>query len=69
MDSACLEMEENVCLKLWFKVGGSPQHTQIVPKWHLDGQPAGTNFCNTRARRDAQKKFPFSLGADLAGFG
>ena len=32
---------------------------QIVPKWHLDGQLAGTDFFNTRARRDAQKRFPF----------
>ena len=60
MDSACLEMEENICLKLWVKLGCSPRSTQIVPKWHLDGQLAGTDFFNTRARRDTQKKFPFS---------
>ena len=69
MDLACLEMEENACLKLWFKVGCSPRHTQIVPKWHLDGQPTGTDFFNTRVRRDARKKFPFLPGANLGGFG
>ena len=69
MDSAFLEMEENVCLKLWFKVGCSLRHTQIVPKWHLDGQLAGTDFFNTRARCDAEKKFPFLPGANLGGFG
>ena len=62
-------MEENVCLKLWFKVGCSPRHTQIVPKWHLDGQPAGTDFFNTRAHRGAQKKFLFSPEANFGGFG
>ena len=33
----CLEMEENICLTLWVKLGCSPRCTQIVPKWHLDG--------------------------------
>ena len=30
---------------------------QMLPRWHLAGQPAG--FLNTRARRDAQKRFRF----------
>ena len=41
----------------------------MVPKWHLDGQVAGSGFFNTRVRRDAQKKPPFSPGANLGGFG
>ena len=57
LDSACLEMQENVCLKLWVKTGCSPRCSQMVPKWHLDGQVLGTDFFNTRARRDAQKSF------------
>ena len=56
MDLACSEMEENVCFKLWFKVGCSPRHTQIVPKWHLDGQRAGADFFqHPRAVRRAKK--------------
>ena len=69
MDSACLEMEEKVCLKLWVKLGCSPRCTQIVPKWHLDGQVAGRDFFNTRVRCDAHQKSPFSPGANLGGFG
>ena len=41
----------------------------IVPKWHLDGQLARTDFFNVRVRRGAQKKFPFSqdgIWVDLA---
>ena len=47
----------------------SLRYTQIVPKWHLDGQLAGTDFFNTRGRRDAHKKFPFLPGANSDGFG
>ena len=36
VDSACLKMEENVCLNLWVNLGRSPQRSQMVPKWHLD---------------------------------
>ena len=32
-----------VRLKLWVKPGCSPRYTQTVPKWHVDGQPAGTD--------------------------
>ena len=69
MDSGCLELEENVCLKLWVKLGCSPRCTEIKPKWHLDRQVAGSDFLNTRARHDAQKKSVFSLVANLGGFG
>ena len=69
MDSVDLEMEENVSLKLWVKLRCSPRYTQIVPKWHLDGQLAGTDFFNTRAWHNAQKKFPSLPGAGLDGFG
>ena len=41
-DSACLEMDKKVFLKLWVKMEGSPRYTQIVPKWHLAGKLAGT---------------------------
>ena len=47
----------------------SPRHTQRVPKWQWDGQPAGTKLFNTRARRDAQKQFPFLSGANWGRFG
>ena len=69
VDSACLEMEEKVCLKLWVKLGCSPRCTQIVPKWYFDGQVAGRDFFNTRVRCDAHQKSPFSPGANLGGFG
>ena len=59
VDSACLEMEEKVYFKLWVQPGCSPRYTQIVPKWHLAGQLAGTDFFNTRSRRDAHKHFCF----------
>ena len=49
--------------------GVPPGCTQIVPKWHLADRPAGTDCFNTRARRDAQQKFPVSPGANLGGFG
>ena len=52
-------MQENVCLKLWVKLGCSPRCTQMVPKWHLDGQVARTDFFNARAQRGAQKNFHF----------
>ena len=48
-----------MCLKLWVNLGGSPRCTETVPKWHLVGQLAGTNFFNMRARRGAQKNFRF----------
>ena len=38
-------------------------------KMHLDGQVAGSDFFNTHARRDAQKKSPFLPRANLGGFG
>ena len=74
VDLACLEMEENVCLKLWVKLGCSPQCTPIVQKSHLDGHMAGSDFSHTHARgatRGAtrKKKPPFSPGANLGGFG
>ena len=34
-----------------------PRYTQIVPKWHLGGQLAGTGFFTTRAPCNAQKFF------------
>ena len=43
-DSACLEEEENVSLKFWVKQGCSLRCTQIVPKWPLHGQVAGSDF-------------------------
>ena len=49
MDSACLEMEENVCLKLWVMLSCSPRYTRIVSEWQLDGQLAATDFFNTHA--------------------
>ena len=41
------------------RVGCSPRCSQMVPKWHLDGKVAGSDFFNTRARCDAQKSFRF----------
>ena len=60
MGSACLEMGEKVYLKSWFKVACSPRFSQIVPKWHLGGQPAGRDFFNIRVRCNTQK----SSGSD-----
>ena len=65
---ACLAMQEYVSLKFKFKVECSPRHAQIVPKWHLDGQPGGTDFLSTCAWHDTQKKFPFLLGANTGTF-
>ena len=48
---------------------GWPRCTQIVAKWHLDGQVAGSGFFSTRVRHDTQKKSPFSPAANLGGFG
>ena len=64
-----LSGEEDACLKLWVKLGCSPRYTQIVPKWHLDGQLARTDFSNTQARRNAQKSIRFSRERILCGFG
>ena len=36
-----------VRLELWVKLGDSPRYTQMVPKWHVAGQPAETEFFNT----------------------
>ena len=69
LDSVCLEMEENVCLKLWVKLGCSLRYTQIVPKWHLDSQLAGTDVFNMRTRHDTQKKVSVFAGTNLGGFG
>ena len=41
-DSACLEMEEKVYLKIW--VGCCPRYTQRVPKWHLAGEWPKSTF-------------------------
>ena len=69
MVSAGLEMEEKVYLKLWVKPGYAPQSAQIVPKWHLASQLARTHFFqHARATRHA-KKFLFSPGVNLCGFG
>ena len=46
-------------LKLWVKLGCSPRYTQMVPKWHLAGQLAGTDAFNTRARCNSQTSFRF----------
>ena len=59
MGAASLKMEEQVCLKLWVKLGCSRQHTQIVPKWQLAGQLAGTDFVNTDVQCAAQRSFHF----------
>ena len=45
--------------RLHRKLGCSPRYTQMVPKWRLAGQCAGTDFFSTRARRDAQQCFRF----------
>ena len=37
-------------LKLWVKLGCSPRFTQMVPKWALAGQLAGTDFGNACKR-------------------
>ena len=65
MDLACLEMEENVCLKLWVKIGCSPQCTPIVQKSHLDGHMARMDFSHTRARRDVQKTASVFAGSEF----
>ena len=57
------------CVSDWVKLGYSPQYTQIVPKWHLAGRLAGTDFFNTRARHNRQKNFGFcreEIWVDLA---
>ena len=38
-----------VGLKLCVKLGYSPRSPQMVPKWPLAGQLAGTDFGNTRS--------------------
>ena len=42
-------------LELWVKLRCSPRCTQMVSKWHLAAQLAGTDFFITRARRAPQK--------------
>ena len=41
---------------------------QLVPKWHLDGQLAGIDFFNMRARRNARRAKKVSVFAG-SGFG
>ena len=69
MDSACFKVDEKVYFKLWVKLGCTPRRTQIVPKWHLASQLAGSDFFNTGRQHDAQQKCLFSAGLKLGGFG
>ena len=61
-------LDQKMYLKLWVMPGCSPQCMQILPKWHLAGHVAGPDLFDTRTRRDAQKKFPFSPGENQLPF-
>ena len=66
MQTSVLALEEKVYLALKVELGCSPRHTQMVPKWHLAGQLAGTEvFHCVCVRGVTRKKVSVFAGSEI----